>query len=192
MFYPPDLQATEDGSGISNHQRKKCKMLNPNELEYIDEMSSNTTELEYVYAKVRCYLGRLPPSEGKVSLENLILSNTFIDVVDADFTLSTSFQLEAKTYPYKLQPMADFHSNSTSHLTIHISPIAKAIPWWVILLPILLVILAISSIAYICYKNGVFGEKKDVEPEQHKALLVDSRSNNGEIVKVFEQPSTMI
>ena len=196
LFYPPDLQATEDGSGISNHQRKKCKILNPNELGYVNELSSNTTsnttELEYVYAKVRCYLGRFPPSEGKISLENLILSNKFINRVDADFTLSTSFQLEAKTYPYKLQPLADFRSNSTSHLKIHLSPIAIAIPWWVILLPILLVILVISSIAYICYKNGVFGEKKDVEPEQHKALLVDSRSNNGEIVKVFEPPSTML
>ena len=121
MFYPPDLQATEDGSGISNHQRKKCKILNPNELEYVDEMSSNTTELEYVYAKVRCYLGRFPPSEGKISLENLILSNKFISKVDDDFIISTSFQLEAKTYPYKLQPLADFHSNSTSQLTIHLS-----------------------------------------------------------------------
>ena len=192
IFYPPDLQATEDGSGISNHQRKKCKILNPNELKYVDEMSSNTTDLEYVYAKVICYLGRFPPSEGKISLENLILSNKFINKADDDFIISTSFQLEAKTYPYKLQPFADFHSNSTSHLKIHLSPIAKAIPWWVILLPILLVILVISSIAYVCYKNGVFGEKKDVEPEQHKALLVDSRSNNGEIVKVFEPPSTMI
>ena len=196
IFDPPSLQAIEllpdDGSGISHSDWKKCQLLNPNELQTVDQIPSNSTEMEYVYAELRCYLGRFPPSEGKISLENLILSNKFINKIDADFTLSTSFQLEAKTYPYKLRPLVDFRSNSTSHLTVHLSPIAKAIPWWVILLPILLVILTISSIAYICYRNGVFGEKKDVEPEQHKALLTDSRSNNGEVVKIFEPPSTMI
>ena len=196
MFDPPYLQATEllpdDGSGISHSDWKKCEILNPNELEAVDGKSSNASELEYVYAELRCYLGRFSPSEGKISLEKLILSNKFINRIDTDFTLSTTFQLESKTYPYKLQPFLDFRSNSTSHLTIHLSPIAKAIPWWIILLPILLVILILSSIAYICYKNGVFGEKKDIEPEQHKAFLTDSRSNNGEIVKIFEPPSTML